>query len=90
MFDSEDVAFAWAIGKASLIVILSVGALVYVAWLATRKKEIIARVDIPKNAALRSTAVEVNAAPALGLGKIGPAEGVRDILSVESTRSRSA
>ena len=85
MFDSEDVAFAWAIGKALLIVILSVGALVYVAWVATQKKEIVARVDIPEDAALTSSAVEVNAAPALGLGKIGAAEWARDILSGTSS-----
>jgi hypothetical protein len=32
LFDSEGVLFAWAIGKALLIVIVSVGALVYFAW----------------------------------------------------------
>jgi hypothetical protein len=34
---TEDVVFAWAIGKALLIVIVSLGILVYVAWAGTRK-----------------------------------------------------
>ena len=35
MFPSDDVVFAWAIGKALLIVIVSFGTLVYAAWAVT-------------------------------------------------------
>lgn len=80
MFDSEDVVFAWAIGKALLIVIVSVGALVYFAWGATRKKEIVARVDILENGALRSSAVKASKVP-IGPGKTGAADGALHILS---------
>jgi hypothetical protein len=38
VFSSDDVVFAWAFGKALLIVIVSFGALVYTAWAATRQK----------------------------------------------------
>ncbi|MGA8492704.1 MAG: hypothetical protein WB711_19940 [Terriglobales bacterium] len=37
MVKSDEVVFAWAIGKASLIVIASLGSLVYVAWAGTHK-----------------------------------------------------
>jgi hypothetical protein len=81
LFDSEDVVFAWAIGKAWQIVIVSVGALVYFAWGATRKKEIVARVDILENGALRSSAVKASKVPPIGPEKTGAAEGARHILS---------
>jgi hypothetical protein len=87
LFDSEGVLFAWAIGKALLIVIVSVGALVHFAWVTTRKKEIVARVDIPENGALRSSAVEASKVPPIERGKTGAAHG-RSLTSVESTRSR--
>jgi len=35
VFPSDDVVFAWAIGKALLIVIVSFGTLVYAAWAVT-------------------------------------------------------
>jgi hypothetical protein len=88
VFDSEDVIFAWAIGKALLIVIVSVSALVYIAWVATRKKEIVARVGIPENRALRSSAV--NASKVLiGPGRTGAAEGARHILSGTSSEENN-
>jgi hypothetical protein len=37
MANSDEVVFAWAIGKASLIVIASFSSLVYVAWAGTHK-----------------------------------------------------
>jgi hypothetical protein len=37
MVDSDEVVFAWAIGKASLIVIASFSSLVYAAWAGTHK-----------------------------------------------------
>jgi hypothetical protein len=36
MFASDDVVFAWATAKALLVVIVSFGALVYVAWVASK------------------------------------------------------
>ena len=69
MFDSEDVVFVWAIGKALLILMVSVGALVHIAWVATRKKEIVACVEIPENGAMRSTAVNEGNVPPIGLQK---------------------
>ena len=89
MFDSEDVVFAWAIGKALLIVIVSVGALVYIAWVATRKKEIVARVDIPENGTLRSSAVNASKVPPIGPGKTRAAEGARHILSGTSAEENN-
>jgi hypothetical protein len=49
VFDSEDIVFVWAIGKALLVVIVSIGALVYIAWVATRKSKISAPAEIPEN-----------------------------------------
>jgi hypothetical protein len=46
---SDDVIFAWAIGKASLIVVVSFGSLVYAAWAVTYQKEITTHVGLPKN-----------------------------------------
>jgi hypothetical protein len=37
MVNSDEVVFAWAIGKASLIVVASFSSLVYVAWTGTHK-----------------------------------------------------
>ena len=53
MFASDDVVFAWAIGKALLIVIFSFGTLVYVAWAATYQKRNATGIGISKNSALR-------------------------------------
>ncbi len=83
MFDSEDVVFAWAIGKALLILMVSVGALIYIAWLATWKKEIVTRADIPENGALRSSAVNASKVPPIGPGKTGAAEEVSETSSEE-------
>jgi hypothetical protein len=44
VFASEDVVFAWAMGKALLIVIVSIGILVYLAWAVTRSEKIAAYV----------------------------------------------
>jgi hypothetical protein len=35
---SDEVVFAWAIGKALLVVIVSVGTLIYAAWAVPRKR----------------------------------------------------
>jgi hypothetical protein len=50
---SDDVIFAWAIGKALLIVIVSPGALVYVAWAVIYKHEPATHVGISKDRALK-------------------------------------
>ena len=49
MFASDDVVFAWAIGKALLIVIVSFGILVYAAWAVTWPRKNAAHVGIPKD-----------------------------------------
>ena len=49
MFDANEVVFAWAIGKAMLIVMVSIGALIYLAWAVTRKMEIAAQVEVPED-----------------------------------------
>jgi len=46
---SDDVVFAWAIGKALLIVIVSFGTLVYAAWAVTRQRKKVAHVEISKD-----------------------------------------
>ena len=81
MFDSSDVVFAWAIGKALLIVIMSIGTLVYIAWVATRKNEIAGRAEILENGTLGSSAAKANKVSPVGPGKTGAAEGTRRILS---------
>ena len=53
MFDSEDVVFAWAFGKAFLIVIVSFGFLIYLAWAVTWRRENAALVGSPKDSALK-------------------------------------
>jgi len=53
VFASDDVVFAWAIGKALLIVIVSFGTLVYVAWAATYQKTNATHVGISNNSALK-------------------------------------
>ena len=53
MFESDDAVFAWAIGKALLIVIVSFGALVYAAWAATYQKKNTTHVGISKDSALK-------------------------------------
>jgi hypothetical protein len=51
MIASDDVVFAWAIGKALLIVIVSFGVLIYAAWAVTGQKP--GHVGIPKGRALK-------------------------------------
>ena len=46
MFESGDAVFAWTIGKALLIVIVSLGALVYLAWAVTCRRESTVFVEI--------------------------------------------
>jgi hypothetical protein len=85
VFDSEDVVFVWAIGKALLIVIVSLSALLYIAWVATRKTEIVARVDIPEAGALKLRAVKAGRMQPIGPGQFGAADRTRHIPSGTST-----
>ena len=54
MLASDDVLFAWAIGKALLIVIVSFGTLVYLAWAVTYREKNATHVGISKDSALNS------------------------------------
>src|SRR5882757_2017419 len=53
VFASDDVVFAWAIGKALLIVIVSFGTLVYAAWAATYQLKNVTHVGMSKDSALK-------------------------------------
>ncbi len=90
VFDSEDVVFVWAIGKALLIVIVSVSALLYIAWVATRTTEVGARVDLPEVGALKLSAVKAGQVPPLVPGKLGAADGARHIPSGISTEENNS
>jgi len=52
VFASDDPVFAWAIGKALLIAIVSVGILVYAAWAVTWQRKDAVHVGISKDSAL--------------------------------------
>jgi len=53
VFASDDVVFAWAIGKAALVVIVCVSTLVYAAWAVTYQRKNAMDVGIPRDGALR-------------------------------------
>lgn len=53
MFDPHDVVFAWAIGKALVIVFVSLSTLVYLAWAVTRRGEVAAHLERPRHIALK-------------------------------------
>jgi hypothetical protein len=53
VFASDDVVFAWVIEKALLIVIISFGTLVYVAWAATYPKKNARHVGVSNDGALK-------------------------------------
>ena len=53
MINGDDLVFAWAIGKALLIVFVSLGALVYLAWAVTRQRNNAAQVAISRHRALK-------------------------------------
>jgi hypothetical protein len=79
VFASDDVVFAWAIGKALLIVIVSVGTLVYAAWAVTWQKDA-AQVRIPKQSALKyQSSVQAGTVLLAGSGTTEEAEGARRI-----------
>jgi hypothetical protein len=78
VFDSDDIVFAWAIGKALLILIVSIGTLIYIAWVAARKMEISARAGIHENGALNSSVVKASNVSSIGPEKTGAAEDEED------------
>jgi len=53
VFDPDDVVFAWAIGKALVIVFVSLSTLVYLAWAVTRRREVAAHVERPRHIAFK-------------------------------------
>jgi hypothetical protein len=53
VFASDDAVFAWAIGKAALVVIVCVSTLVYAAWAVTYQRKNAMDVGIPRDSALR-------------------------------------
>jgi hypothetical protein len=58
VFASDDVVFAWAIGKALLIVIVSFATLgyaawVYAAWAVSWQRKNVAHLEIPKDGVLK-------------------------------------
>jgi hypothetical protein len=67
VFESDDVVFAWAIGKALMIVIVSFSTLVYLAWAVTWKRENAAHVGIPKDGALKQQGVSLTRARSYSL-----------------------
>ena len=79
MFDSNDPVFAWAVGKALLIVIVSIGILVYLAWAVTRH-EIAVDAGVLEDGASRSrSSVKVSKLPITVTTERG--EGAPRILS---------
>ena len=50
---SDDAVFAWAMGKALLIVIASFSTLVYAAWAVTRQRKKVAHIATPKDSVSR-------------------------------------
>ena len=87
MLDPEDVVFAWAIGKALLTGMVSIGALIYVAWILTRKMEITAHVGIDESGAPSSGADRANSVRFVGPERSGAAEGACHMLSETSSEN---
>lgn len=85
MFGSDDVVFAWAIGKALLIVVVAFGILVYAAWVVTRQSEDAAQGEISEGGALKhKSAVQAGTVVLIGSGTTEQAGGGRRILAVTS------
>src|SRR5882762_838363 len=75
---SDDIVFAWAIGKALLIVIFAFGTLVYTAFAATWQRKDAAHAGIPKDDALKNRRlVRPGKVLLIGNGTVEEAEGAR-------------
>jgi hypothetical protein len=86
VFDSDDVVFAWAIGKAILIVVVALVILAYAAWVVTRQSEDAAQVGIPEDSALKhKSSLQAGTVVFIGRGTTEEAGGVRNILVGTST-----
>ena len=80
-FESDDVVFAWAIGKALGIMTVSFGTLVYAAWTVTWHKKSAAHFRISKDSALKyESSVKAGKVPLIAVEKAQEAEGARCIL----------
>jgi hypothetical protein len=77
----DDVVFAWAIGKALLILIVSFGTLVYAAWAAvTWQEKNAAQFGIPNDSALKyAISVKAGKVSFIAIGITEEAEGTRRI-----------
>lgn len=53
MLNSDDLVFVWAIGRALLIVLVSCGTLVYLAWAVTLRRNSAAHVEISNHKTLK-------------------------------------
>lgn len=90
MFDSSDVAFAWAMGKALLIVIVSIGILVYLGWAATRQNEIGVGARVLQDGASRSRgSVKASKVPITASGTTGRVEEAPRILASTSAEENN-
>jgi hypothetical protein len=92
MFASDDAVFAWAIGKALLIVIVSFGTLVYAAWAwATWQMKNAEHVEIPKDSALKyDSSVKASKVLLIANGTAEEADGARRILATTSAEETNA
>jgi len=82
VFASDDPVFAWAIGKALLIAIVSVGILVYAAWAVTWQRKDAVHVGFPEDSALNcKSSVKAGNVPLIANGTDEEAEGARLILA---------
>jgi hypothetical protein len=87
VFASDDVVFAWAIGKALLIVIVTFGILVYTAWAATYhatyQRKNATHVGIPQDSALKykSSVIKAGKVLLIANGTAEETEGACRILA---------
>ena len=90
MFASDHVVFAWAIGKALLIVIVSFATLgyaawVYAAWAVTWQRRNVARLEMPKDGALKDrNSVKAGEILLIANGTTDEGEAARSILTTTS------
>jgi hypothetical protein len=82
VFASDDAVFAWAIGKALLIVIVSFATLVYAAWEVTSQRKNVADVEIPKDDVLKHpSSVKAGKVLLIANGTTEEGEEARSILA---------
>lgn len=87
MFASDDVVFAWAIGKALLIVIVSFAILgyaawVYAVWAVTWQRKNVVHREISKDGVLKHrSSVKAGEVLLMANGTTEEGEGARSILS---------